>query len=115
MTMRILTGYLSGVGRQFDGNRRGAAARAVDFHAAVDGPDAFGQPEDLRASYAAEPRSTATFDIEDLGEMVKLTVRHDGFAEGSAVLTGLRQGWPLLLAELKTLLETGDVMTGTAS
>jgi uncharacterized protein YndB with AHSA1/START domain/DNA-binding transcriptional ArsR family regulator len=77
--------------------------------------DAFGQPEDLRASYAAEPRSTATFDIEDLGEMVKLTVRHDGFAEGSAVLTGLRQGWPLLLAELKTLLETGDVMTGTAS
>jgi uncharacterized protein YndB with AHSA1/START domain/DNA-binding transcriptional ArsR family regulator len=73
--------------------------------------DAFGQPEDLRASYAAEPRSTATFDIEDLGEMVKLTVRHDGFDGGSAVFEGISQGWPLLLAGLKSLLETGDVLT----
>ena len=61
--------------------------------------------------HAAEPRSTATFDIEDLGEMVKLTVRHDGFDEGSGVLAGLSQGWPLLLAGLKSLLETGDVLT----
>ena len=40
--------------------------------------------------------------------MVKLTVVHDGFAPGSAVLEGVRGGWPAVLASLKTLLETGD-------
>ena len=28
---------------------------------------------------AVEPRSRATFEIDDLGELVKLTVTHDGF------------------------------------
>ena len=40
--------------------------------------------------------------------MVKLTVVHDGFAPGSAVLEGVRGGWPAVIASLKTLLETGS-------
>jgi uncharacterized protein YndB with AHSA1/START domain/DNA-binding transcriptional ArsR family regulator len=63
-------------------------------------------PADL-AVMAAEPRSKVSFDIEPLGELVKLTVVHDGFEPGSAVLNGVSQGWPMVIARLKTLLETG--------
>lgn len=38
---------------------------------------------------AAERRSKVTFDIEPAGELVKLTVVHDGFDPGSAVLEGI--------------------------
>ena len=41
---------------------------------------------------------------------MKLTVVHDGFAPGSAVLEGVRGGWPAVLASLKTLLETGSAL-----
>jgi hypothetical protein len=57
---------------------------------------------------AAEPRSTVTFDLEPVGELVKLTVVHDGFDAGSAVLPGISEGWPRILADLKTLLETRE-------
>jgi hypothetical protein len=46
-----------------------------------------------------------TFDIEPAGELVKLTVVHDGFDPGSTVLEGISAGWPRLLSDLKTLLE----------
>jgi uncharacterized protein YndB with AHSA1/START domain len=65
---------------------------------------------DQLAGWAAEPRSTVTFEIEPLGEMVKLTVRHDGFDAGSAVREAISQGWPGILSSLKTLLETGDTL-----
>jgi uncharacterized protein YndB with AHSA1/START domain/DNA-binding transcriptional ArsR family regulator len=59
---------------------------------------------------AAEPRSKAAFEIDDLGEFVKLTVIHDGFEPGSEVLATVSQGWPHILANLKTLLETGETL-----
>ncbi len=36
----------------------------------------------------------------------RLTVVHDGFEPGSAVLSGISEGWPLLISSLKSLLET---------
>jgi uncharacterized protein YndB with AHSA1/START domain/DNA-binding transcriptional ArsR family regulator len=57
-----------------------------------------------------EPRSKVAFEIEDLGQMVKLTVVHDGFEAGSGVLEGVSSGWPKVLSALKTLLETGDTL-----
>ena len=56
---------------------------------------------------ATEPRSKVTFDIEPAGERVKLTVVHDGFEPGSAVLESVSTGWPQVLSGLKTLLESG--------
>ncbi len=38
----------------------------------------------------------------------RLTVVHDGFEPGSAVLEGISEGWPWILASLKTMLETGE-------
>ena len=36
-----------------------------------------------------------------------LTVTHDGFEPGSEMLKAVSGGWPLILASLESLLETG--------
>lgn len=59
---------------------------------------------------AAEPRSKVAFQIDDVGGFVKLTVVHDGFEPGSEVLETISQGWPHILSNLKTLLETGETL-----
>ncbi|MFJ5676526.1 ArsR/SmtB family transcription factor [Streptomyces sp. NPDC093097] len=69
-----------------------------------------GIADDVRAELAAEPRSKVTFEIEPLGDMVKLTVVHDGFAADSTARGMVQHGWPALLSNLKTLLETGELL-----
>jgi uncharacterized protein YndB with AHSA1/START domain/DNA-binding transcriptional ArsR family regulator len=76
--------------------------------------DRVGFSEDFLERVAAEPRSKVTFEIEDLGDLVKLTVVHDDFEPGSAVLDTISQGWPHILANLKTLLETGETLPAAA-
>jgi uncharacterized protein YndB with AHSA1/START domain/DNA-binding transcriptional ArsR family regulator len=76
----------------------------------------FGWSEERLAELQREPRSRVLFELEPVGDSVKLTVTHDGFAPGSAVLeavsgrTEQTGGWPELLANLKTLLEIGDTI-----
>jgi uncharacterized protein YndB with AHSA1/START domain/DNA-binding transcriptional ArsR family regulator len=71
---------------------------------------AYDVSEDDLARFAAEPRSRVTFDItEQAPDVVRLTVTHDGFEEGSTVLEGISQGWPMIVSALKTLLETGKL------
>ena len=65
-----------------------------------------GFTDELLDRVAAEPRSKVTFEIEDVGDLVKLTVVHDGFEPGSALRDTISQGWPRILSSLKTLLET---------
>ncbi|MGH8866831.1 MAG: ArsR/SmtB family transcription factor [Actinomycetes bacterium] len=71
---------------------------------------AVGIDDDLLARLAAERRSTVSFDIEPVGEMVKLTVVHGDLEPGGALHELISQGWPHLLSDLKTLLETGDTL-----
>jgi uncharacterized protein YndB with AHSA1/START domain len=70
-------------------------------------------PERLRRA-AAEPRSHVTFELEPQGELVKLTVLHDGFEPGGVVAQMVSAGWPLVVSSLKTLLETGDTKPAAA-
>jgi uncharacterized protein YndB with AHSA1/START domain len=60
------------------------------------------------AELVREKRSKVTFDIEQDGASVKLTVTHDGFVPGSQMLAGITAGWPKIVSGLKTLLETGE-------
>ncbi|OAH09807.1 ArsR/SmtB family transcription factor [Streptomyces jeddahensis] len=76
---------------------------------------AAGVSDDVLARVSAERRSKVTFEIEPLGQMVRLTVVHDGFDPGSTVLDMIRGGWPALLSSLKTLLETGEALPEPAS
>jgi uncharacterized protein YndB with AHSA1/START domain/DNA-binding transcriptional ArsR family regulator len=65
---------------------------------------------ELLDTMTRESRSKVTFDIEPLGRMVRLTVVHGGFDQGSTVREMVGEGWPELLSGLKTLLETGETL-----
>jgi uncharacterized protein YndB with AHSA1/START domain len=55
-----------------------------------------------------EAYSRVTFDVEPYDDMVRLTVSHDELEAGSGMAKGVTQGWPIVLASLKSLLETGQ-------
>jgi len=60
-----------------------------------------------------EGASRVTWEIEPVGDSCRLTVVHDQLREGAnAELYG---GWPMVLSGLKTLLETGEMLTTPAS
>ena len=54
-----------------------------------------------------EGTSRVTFDLEPRGNVVKLTVTHDELGEDGKTLRDISGGWPLVLASLKSMLETG--------
>ncbi|MGV2291737.1 SRPBCC family protein [Trinickia sp. YCB016] len=61
----------------------------------------------------SEGTSRVTWEIEPVGDSCKLTVIHDQLREGAnAELYG---GWPMVLSGLKTLLETGELLTTPGS
>ena len=56
-----------------------------------------------------ETPSRVTFRLESLSTdpvATRLTVTHDHFPDGSQMRDMVKEGWPLVLAGLKTLLET---------
>ena len=57
----------------------------------------------------AEGMSRATFELEQEDDMVKLTVIHEIGKPDSKFIEAVSGGWPLILASLKSLLETGQV------
>jgi uncharacterized protein YndB with AHSA1/START domain len=57
---------------------------------------------------AAGPSQVA-FDIEAHGDIVRLTVTHENLAD-QAEYDAASAGWPAVLANLKSLLETGHVL-----
>ncbi len=60
-----------------------------------------------------EGTSRVTWEIEPIGDSCRLTVIHDQLREGAnAELYG---GWPMVLSGLKTLLETGELLTTPGS
>jgi uncharacterized protein YndB with AHSA1/START domain len=69
--------------------------------------------DEMYAKLSSERRSRVSFDIEPVGDMVKLTVVHDDFEPGSTAATMVRNGWPIFLSSLKTLLETGEALAST--
>jgi len=57
-----------------------------------------------------EGATKVVFTIEAWGELVKLTVTHEGFVSGSKLLDGISKGWPAIVSGLKSLLETGKAV-----
>lgn len=53
--------------------------------------------------------SVVTFLIEPHQDIVRLTVTHENLPNVE-MLNGISSGWPAVLANLKSLLETGDVL-----
>jgi uncharacterized protein YndB with AHSA1/START domain len=72
--------------------------------------ESVGLSDEVFTRAASERRSKVTFEIEALGQMVKLTVEHSDFEPGSTILEMVSEGWPHLLSDLKTMLETGETL-----
>lgn len=61
----------------------------------------------------SEGTSRVTWLIEPVGDSCKLTVIHDRLRKGAN--SELYGGWPMILSGLKTLLETGELLTTPGS
>jgi DNA-binding transcriptional ArsR family regulator len=73
--------------------------------------------QDFRALWGddvkAEGTSRVTFEIEQIADSCLLKVTHSNLREGAnAQIYG---GWPMVLSGLKTLLETGELLTTPGS
>ncbi len=61
----------------------------------------------------AQGTTRVTWEIEQVGDSCRLTVVHDQLPQSAnAELYG---GWPMILSGLKTLLETGEMLTTPGS
>jgi len=56
--------------------------------------------------------SLCTLEVEPAGEAVKLTVTHAIEREDSKFIGAVSGGWPQILSNLESLLETGSVVLG---
>jgi uncharacterized protein YndB with AHSA1/START domain len=69
----------------------------------------------IRWRHEAQPELTAegwsrcTMELEPSGEAVKLTVRHEMEQDGPKFIAAVSGGWPRILSNLKSLLETGAI------
>ncbi|MDB5310614.1 MAG: hypothetical protein JWO38_4816 [Gemmataceae bacterium] len=61
----------------------------------------------------AEGYSRLTYELEKQAESVKLTIIHEIDKPDSKLIEAVSGGWPLILASLKSLLETGEPLEET--
>jgi uncharacterized protein YndB with AHSA1/START domain len=61
----------------------------------------------------AEGYSRLTYELEPTAGTVKLTVTHTMDRSESKLVKAVSNGWPMILASLKSLLETGESLAGT--
>jgi uncharacterized protein YndB with AHSA1/START domain len=60
-----------------------------------------------------EGYSRMTYELEPQGKSVKLTVIHEMDHPESKFIGRVSEGWPMILASLKSLLETGESLEET--
>jgi uncharacterized protein YndB with AHSA1/START domain len=57
----------------------------------------------------AEGESLCTMELEPMGSAVKLSITHTIERDPSKLITAVSGGWPKILSNLKSLLETGSI------
>lgn len=60
-----------------------------------------------------EGYSRLTYQLEQQGDSVKLTILHEIDKPDSKFIHAVSGGWPMILASLKSLLETGESLEAT--
>ncbi|HEU0223678.1 MAG TPA: SRPBCC family protein [Paracoccaceae bacterium] len=68
---------------------------------------------EFRPELKAEGTSRLTYELEEQGEAVRLTLVHEIERPDSQLIEAVSQGWPHILASLKSLLETGEPLEAT--
>jgi uncharacterized protein YndB with AHSA1/START domain len=65
---------------------------------------------DWKPELHAEGYSRCLFELEPVDGAVKLTVVHSAERDGSRLIEAVSGGWPKILSNLKSLLETGQAV-----
>lgn len=60
--------------------------------------------------FVAEGDSLCTMELEPSGVAVKLSITHTIEREPSKLITAVSGGWPKIISNLKSLLETGSIV-----
>jgi uncharacterized protein YndB with AHSA1/START domain len=68
---------------------------------------------EFKPELRAEGYSRLTYELKTVGESVKLTVVHETDKPDSKFIEAVSGGWPHVLASLKSLLETGELLEET--
>jgi uncharacterized protein YndB with AHSA1/START domain len=68
---------------------------------------------EFKPELRAEGYSRLTYQLEPVGKSVKLTLIHEMDKPGSKLIDAVSNGWPHILASLKSLLETGESLEET--
>lgn len=68
---------------------------------------------DFQPDLKTEGPTRVTYALEQMDQTVKLTLTQESPAPNSKVIDAMSNGWPHLLASLKTLLETGEPLIET--
>ena len=64
---------------------------------------------EFKPELKSEGYSRCTIELEPIGEAVKLTVTHELDGPGLKFIEAVSGGWPRILSNLKSLLETGAI------
>ena len=70
---------------------------------------------ELFPELTGEGFSRMTYTLEPQGDMVKLTLLHEMDKRESKFIKAVGGGWPIIIASLKSLLETGESLESTRS
>ena len=65
---------------------------------------------EFRPELAAEGYARCSMDLEAQGSAVKLTINHTIERADSKFIEAVSGGWPRILSNLKSLLETGEIL-----
>lgn len=68
---------------------------------------------EFRPDLKSEGQSVCTMEIEPVQDAVKLTVTHSIDREKSKFIEAVSGGWPRILSNLKSLLESGEIVLAT--
>jgi uncharacterized protein YndB with AHSA1/START domain len=58
----------------------------------------------------AEGDSRCTIEVEPIGTAVKLSITHTIEREPSKLIVAVSGGWPKIISNLKSLIETGSIV-----
>jgi uncharacterized protein YndB with AHSA1/START domain len=67
---------------------------------------------ELRPELKAEGFARCTIDLEPMADAVKLTINHGMDRAESKLIAAVSNGWPRILSNLKSFLETGAIVLG---
>jgi len=68
---------------------------------------------EFKPELRAEGFSRMTYELEQQGDSVKLTVIHEMDRDDSKFIQAVSNGWPAILSSLKSMLETGESLEAT--